>query len=69
MTGRRRGLGDIVVTYHARSLSVEACVRRIKLIDIIRETIDPAELPEYLISEDPFIVEAAKLKLNELTGE
>jgi len=42
---------------------------RIRLVDIIQETTDPAELPEYLTDEDLMVVEAARRKLDELTGE
>jgi len=47
---------------------LEIHLRRIKL-DIIQEITDLAELPGYLTDEDLAVVEAAKLKLNELTGE
>lgn len=48
---------------------IEQYVRRIKLLGIILEITDPAELPEYLTDEDLDVVEMAKRKLDELTGE
>lgn len=42
--------------------------RRIRLLDIIQEVTDISELPEYLSDEDSNVIDAAKLKLKELTG-
>lgn len=46
---------------------IEMYARRIRLLGIIQEITDPAELPEYLSDEDSRVTSAAKLKLSELT--
>lgn len=45
---------------------IEMYLRRIKLLDIIQEITDPAELPEYLTDEDPGVVEIAARRLEQL---
>lgn len=42
--------------------------RHDRLQELCRIT-DSSKLPEYLTDEDPLVVEAAKRKLDELTGE
>ena len=43
-------------------------VRRMRSLLEIQKITDLAELPEYLSDEDSRVTEAAKLKLDELTG-
>lgn len=45
---------------------VEMYSRRIRLLDIIQEITDPAELPEYLTDEDHRVRERAATRLEQL---
>lgn len=62
--------GDIffVDPWQEMKPELDMYIRRSEILLVIRETTDPAELPEYLSDEDPRVIEAAKLKLDELTG-
>jgi len=45
---------------------IEMYARRIKLLDIIQEITDIAELPEYLTDEDHRVMEMAATRLDQL---
>lgn len=61
--------GDIffVDPWQEMKPELDMFIRRSEILPVIREITDPAELPEYLSDEDPRVIEAAKLKLDELT--
>lgn len=44
-------------------------IRRMRSLIKIQEITDLVDLPEYLANGDSRVIEAAKLKLDELTGE
>ncbi len=64
--------GDFFVIYDELdefTVWYKKVTRRMDLQDIIQEITDSAKLPEYLTDEDLDVVEAAKSRLEELTGE
>jgi len=63
--------GDIIVispadVWDELKPDLDKFIRRAELLTIIQEITDLAELPEYLSDEDLRVIEAAKLKLDEL---
>lgn len=68
---RERGLGDLIYIdgQHGRSVKreLDRYVLRMEKMSQIDKMTNPAGLPEYLSDEDPTVVEAAKVKLEELS--
>lgn len=65
------GFGDLLYidATHDHPFDFVMELRRLKKIATIREMTDLTELPEYLTDEDLTVAEAAKSRLDELTGE